>query len=63
MQRYESVLFDRGSWPGTAIQVKDSLIVTDENGGVFKIQGGQTRISRPEIEERIRKAIQKQQQL
>lgn len=60
MQRYTSILFDRGSWEGTAVQVKDSLIVVDENGGVFQIQGGQQRISRPDIEERIRRAMQKQ---
>lgn len=58
MLRFTSILFDRGSWEGTAIQVKDSLIVVDENGGVFQISGGQQRISRPDIEERIRRAIQ-----
>lgn len=62
MQRYDSILYDRGSWPGSAVQVKDSLVVVDQNGGVFKIQGGQERISTPDIEERIRKAIQIQQQ-
>tara|TARA_B100000678_G_scaffold235404_1_gene204784 strand:- start:386 stop:904 length:519 start_codon:yes stop_codon:yes gene_type:complete len=56
MQRYRGILFDRGSWEGTAVQVKDSLIVVDEDGGVFQIQGGQKRISRPDIEERIRRA-------
>lgn len=63
MQRYSSILFDRGSWEGTAVQVKDSLIVVDEHGGVFQIQGGQKRISRPDVEERIRLAIQKQREL
>lgn len=57
MQRFQSILFDRGSWEGTAVQVKDSLIVVDEQGGVFQIAGGQKRISRPDIEERIRKAM------
>lgn len=61
MQRYMSILFDRGSWEGTAVQVKDSLIVVDQHGGVFQIQGGQYRISRPDIEERIRRAMQIQQ--
>lgn len=60
MQRFQGILFDRGSWEGTAVQVKDSLIVVDEDGGVFRIAGGQTRISRPDIEERIRLAIQRQ---
>ena len=58
MERFQGILFDRGSWEGTAIQVKDSLIVVDEDGGVFQIKGGQTRISTPEVEEKIRKAIQ-----
>lgn len=58
MQRYSSILFDRGSWEGTAVQVKNSLVVVDEQGGVFKIQGGEQRMSRPDIEERIRRAMQ-----
>lgn len=58
VQRFTGILFDRGSWEGTAVQVKDSLIVVDEDGGVFQIAGGQRRISRPDIEERIRRAIQ-----
>lgn len=60
VRRMTGILFDRGSWEGTAVQVKDSLIVTDEDGGVFQISGGQRRISRPDIEERIRRAIQVQ---
>lgn len=59
MARYQSVLFDRGSWAGTAVQVKDSLMLVDEEGGVFQIAGGsQQRVSRPDIEERIRRGIQ-----
>jgi hypothetical protein len=63
MERFKGILFDRGSWEGTAVQVKDSLIVVDEDGGVFQIAGGQKRISRPDIEERIRRAIQIEGQL
>lgn len=63
MQRYRSMLFDRGSWEGTAIQVKDSLIVADQDGAVFQIKGGLKRISTPQIEERIRKAIQLEKKL
>jgi hypothetical protein len=58
VERYKGILFDRGSWQGTGVQVKDSLIVVDEDGGVFQISGGQKRISTPDIEERIRRAIQ-----
>lgn len=62
-QRFQGILFDRGSWEGTAIQVKDSLILTDEDGAVFQVRGGLERISTPDIEERIRKAIHLQQSL
>lgn len=60
MQRFQGILYDRGQWEGTAVQVKDSLIVIDPDGGVFQIKGGQERISRPDIEEKIRRAIQAQ---
>lgn len=59
-QRFQGVLFDRGCWGGTAVQVKDSLILADQDGAVFQIQGGLKRISRPDIEERIRRAMQAQ---
>lgn len=62
MERFKGILFDRGSWEGTAIQVADSLVVIDENGGVFQLSSdgrGQRRISRPDIEERIRVAMQR----
>lgn len=55
--RVQGIVFDRGAWEGTAVQVKDSMIVVDPDGGVFKIQGGAKRISRPDIEEQIREAI------
>lgn len=64
MQRFQGILFDRGSWEGTALQVKDSLFVIDEDGGVFQNgPGGQKRVTqgRPDIEERIRRAIQLQE--
>lgn len=60
MQRFQGILFDRGSWEGTAVKIRDSMIVVDEEGGVFVINNGQTRISNPAIEERIRRAIGKQ---
>lgn len=58
--RVQGVVFDRGAWEGTAIQVKDSMIIVDNEGGVFQIRGGVKRISRPDVEERIREAIQYQ---
>lgn len=57
MARLQGVSFDRGTWQGTALQVKDSMIIVDSDGGVFQFKGGSTRISTPDIEERIRKAI------
>lgn len=58
--RMQGVVFDRGAWEGTALQVKDSMIIVDNEGAVFQISGGIDRISRPDIEERIREAIQLQ---
>lgn len=58
--RYQGILYDRGSWDGTVVQVKDSLILVDEDGGVFQIAGGQKRISTPAVEELIRRAMQLQ---
>jgi len=58
MLRLQGVTFDRGTWEGTAIQVKESMIIVDSDGGVFQIGGGIKRISRPDIEEKIRVAIQ-----
>lgn len=60
VQRMQGVVFDRGAWEGTSIQVKDSMIIVDNEGAVFQIAGGANRISRPDIEERIREAIQYQ---
>lgn len=57
MQRLQGVVFDRGVHNGTAIQVKTSMVLVDSLGGVFQISGGENRISTPDIEERIRKAI------
>ncbi len=57
MQRFQGIIFDRGSWQGTAVKIRDSMIVVDEEGGVFVINNGQRRVSNPAIEERIRNAI------
>lgn len=57
MQRFQGILFDRGTWEGTAIKVRDNMITTDEQGGVFLLNNGQRRISNPAIEEKVRKAI------
>jgi hypothetical protein len=58
VKRLQGVTFNRGTWEGTALQIKESMIIVDNDGGVFQISGGLKRISRPDIEERIREAIQ-----
>lgn len=58
--RMQGVVFDRGAWEGTAVQVKDSMIIVDNEGAVFQVAGGAKRISRPDIEQRIRESIQRQ---
>lgn len=55
--RFQGVLYDRGTVPGTALQVKDRMVVIDPDGTVVVVQGGQQIISTPQIAERIRKAI------
>lgn len=60
--RVQGVVFDRGAWPGTAVQVHESMIIVDNSGGVFQISGAGApkKISRPDVEQRIREAIQYQ---
>lgn len=58
--RMQGVVYDRGTWEGTTIRVGDSLILVDPEGAVFKLDGGISRISRPDVEQRIRQAIQRQ---
>jgi len=60
--RVQGQLFDRGSWQGTDVQVKENLFIVDSDGAVFNLNGGLNRISTPGIEERIRKAMQIQTQ-
>lgn len=58
MRRLQGVVFDRGSWQNTASAIHETLVVVDADGGVFLIQGGSPkRVSTPDIEEEIRKAM------
>lgn len=59
VERFKGVLYDRGAWAGTAVQIKDRLVTIDEDGGVWMIAGGAQRVSSPDIEEKIRRAIHK----
>lgn len=64
MQRLQGVVFDRGTWEGTAVAVHESMIVCDAEGAVFLIRGGAPqRISTPAVQEEIRKSIQNQQNM
>lgn len=58
MLRLQGVVLDRGSWENTAKAIHESMILVDADGGVFQIKGGQPqRVSTPDIEEEIRKAM------
>ena len=58
MRRLQGVVFDRGSWENTAKAINETMVVVDPDGGVFLLKGGQPdRVSTPDIEEEIRKAI------
>lgn len=58
MRRLQGVVFDRGSWENTATAIHETLVVVDGDGGVFLIKGGSPqRVSTPDIEEEIRKAM------
>jgi hypothetical protein len=59
-QRVQGRTFDRGSWEGTAVRVGDAVILVGEDGKVYSVEGGPTRISYNGLEERLRKAIQQQ---
>lgn len=60
MQRVQGIVFDRGVWQGTAISVKDTMVLVGADGVVYSIAGGVQRISNSSVEERIRKAMQSQ---
>jgi hypothetical protein len=62
VRRLQGVVFDRGSWQNTATAIHEQMMVVDSDGGVFIISGGSPqRVSTPDIEEQIRKAIAAQQ--
>lgn len=58
--RIQGRLFDRGIWSGTDVQIRDKVFVIDQNGMPVVVQDGPREIGRPDIVERIRKAIAKQ---
>ncbi len=59
--RLQGITFDEGTVPGTATKVKDSMIIVDSDGGVFEVKAGSIEpIAPPDIQERIRLAVQRQ---
>lgn len=56
--RSQSRVFDRGIWVGSDVSIKDTLILMDTDGVVYRIDGGgPQRISDNSVEERTRRAI------
>jgi hypothetical protein len=56
--RSTASIFERGVWEGSDVQIKDTLLVMDTDGAVYRIDGGgPRRISDASIEERTRRAI------
>lgn len=63
MERFQGTIFGQGSWEGTAVQMEDGFTVVDQAGGVWHVSdNGITCLTktRPDLEERIRKAMQRQ---
>jgi hypothetical protein len=61
--RVQARAFDRGTWEGTTVQVKDTLVLVDRDAVVWGIPGGAgtpVRLSNNSIEERIRQAMNAQ---
>lgn len=56
--RTQGRVFDRGVWEGSDVQIKDSVMLVDNDGVVYQIiNGAPQRVSNNAMEERIRKAI------
>lgn len=54
--RQQGLAFSQGTLPGTAARLRNRLVVIAEDGIVYQIAGGPTRISTSGVEERIRTA-------
>jgi hypothetical protein len=64
MRRLQGIVLDRGSWANTSKAVHETMVMVDADGGVFTVQGGRPeRVSTPDIEEQIRRAISTQNAL
>jgi hypothetical protein len=56
--RSQGRVFERGVWEGSDVQIKDTLVLMDTDGVIYRIDGsGPQRISDNSVEERTRNAI------
>lgn len=55
--RFQGVVFDRGVHPGCSLRVFGSMVNITPFGEVYQIKGGEKKISTPDIDERLRRAI------
>lgn len=56
--RSQGRVFERGVWEGSDVQIKDTLVLMDTDGVIYRIDGGgPQRISDNSVEERTRRAI------
>lgn len=55
--RQQGRLFDRGTWPGTVLRIKDEMMCVDSNGDVWRVGSAPIKVSTPGIAQRFREAI------
>lgn len=60
-QRIQGRLFDRGIWGGTDVQIRNTVVLVDQDGIAYAITDAPRRISNSGIEERIRRAMAEQE--
>jgi hypothetical protein len=61
-QRAQGRIFDQGIWGGTAVKIKDVVMVVANDGQIIKIGAGPEPVSTPGITERVKKAMIVQEQ-
>lgn len=60
--RQQGRLFDKGTWEGTVIQIKDDIMAVGTDGVVYRIGASPQVVSTPGISQRIREAIDAQRE-
>lgn len=59
--RVQGRLFDKGAWQGTAVAVRDRIILVGNDGIVYDVTGQPTPISNPGVEQLVREAMRLQE--